>query len=442
MNSAKLKVLYEKLPESIKVSFSPIIRRGMIKNKVFMEQYEELMKADALSEKERQEMQFAKLKELCIYVYENTTYYKKIFDEAGFDPYVFSSFEEFTDKVPILEKADVLENYDGINAAAITGDYPASTGGSSGTRLVVNNSKECFYKENAFLCHHYLKIGYDYQSSKVAYFGGMGDTLISASPLYNMMRYNSKLINAKTVGQVVKSLNSYRPQYIQGLPSAIYYFCRLLNEGNYVLKFQLKGVIFASENIYSEQRIFVESILGCRALAHYGHTERVVFGEEVLGDDPVPKYRFNHLYGYTEIDPVDNCIIGTGFINRKMPLLRYKTDDIAKLSEGYDGCYEIEGHRTAAMVGKNGERTSSASFAHMDSTFDYIDQFQFEQYKPGYIIVYIVPKKSLSDNELEKIKRIFEDKFMHNMEVELRVVKEVMLTTRGKFALLIQHMKD
>ena len=442
MNSAKLKVLYEKLPGGIKVSFSPIIRRGMIKNKIFREQYEELMKADALSEEERQKMQFAKLKELCIYVYENTTYYKNIFDEAGFNPYGFSSFVEFTDKVPILEKVDVLENYDGINVASITGDYPASTGGSSGTRLVVNNSKECFYKENAFLCHHYLKIGYDYQSSKVAYFGGMGDTLTSASPLYNMMRYNSKLVNTKTVGQVVKSLNSFRPQYIQGLPSAIYYFCRLLSEGNHVLKFQLKGVIFASENIYSEQRIFVESILGCRTLAHYGHTERVVFGEEILGDNSVPKYHFNPLYGYTEIDPVDNCIIGTGFINRKMPLLRYKTDDMVNLSEGNNGCYEIEGHRTAAMVGRNGECVSSASFAHMDSTFDYIDKFQFEQYKPGYIIVYIVPKKSLSDSELEKIKRIFEDKFMHNMEVELRVVKEVMLTARGKFALLIQHMKD
>ncbi len=78
----------------------------------------------------------------------------------------------------------------------------------------------------------------------------------------------------------------------------------------------------------------------------------------------------------------------------------------------------------------------------MDSTFDYIDKFQFEQYKPGYITVYIVPKKSLSKSELQRIKKIFEDKFMHNMEVELQIVKEVKLTARGKFALLIQHMKD
>lgn len=151
MNTAKLKVLYEKLPEGIKVIFSPIIRHGMTGNKVFMEQYEELVTADSLSEEERQNMQFSKLKELCIFAYENTLYYKNIFDKVGFDPYEFSSFEEFTNKVPVLEKADVLKNYDEINCSSITGDYPASTGGSSGTRLVVNNSKECFYKENAFL---------------------------------------------------------------------------------------------------------------------------------------------------------------------------------------------------------------------------------------------------------------------------------------------------
>lgn len=441
MNTAKLKVLYEKLPEGIKVLFSPIIRRGMTGNKIFVEQYQELLKADSMSDEEKQDIRMSKLREMCIFAYENSVYYKSIFDKTCFNPYTFSSLEEFSEKVPILEKRDVLENYDSINVSSISGDYPASTGGSSGTRLVVNNSKECFYKENAFLCHHYLKIGYNYKTDKVAYFGGMGETLISASPLYNMMRYNSKLINAATVGQVIKSINSYRPQYIQGLPSAIYYFCRLFDEGNYKLKFHLKGIIFASENIYPEQRIYVEKILGCRALSHYGHTERVVFGEETLGEDSTPRYRFNPLYGYTEIDPTDNCIIGTGFINRKMPLIRYKTDDTAILV-GDTGEYVIEGHRTAAMIGRNGERTSSASFAHMDSTFDYIDKFQFEQYKAGFVTVYIVPKKSLSEDELDKIKKIFENKFMHNMEVELRVVKEVKLTARGKFALLIQHMKD
>lgn len=283
--------------------------------------------------------------------------------------------------------------------------------------------------------------GYDLKKSKVAYFGGLGKSLVSASPLYNMMRYNSKLINADTFSQVVDSLNKYKPEFIQGLPSSIYFFCRLLQEKGVSLARPIKGVILASENIYPHQRNFIEQTLKCRALSHYGHTERVVFAEEILSNDMRPRYCFNKLYGYTEIDSGnDGCIIGTGFINRKMPLLRYKTDDSAKLIS--NGLFYIEGHRTAAMVGKNGERISAASFAHMDTIFDTIDKFQLVQDTPGKIKVCIVPKGCLTDKERRMIRRSLDEKFMGKMQVELCETDHVQLTERGKYALLIQRIPN
>lgn len=441
MNTRFLKELYEKLPESVKMLSAPIIRNGMIKNKMFLEQHSELIRADEMSDSEVTALQFDKLKKTCIFAYENTQYYHKLFDQVGFDCFKFDSFSEFSHKVPVLTKDEVLAYYDEINVQSIHGDYPASTGGSSGKRLVINNAQECFYRENAFLCHHYLKFGdYDFRKSKVAYFGGLGSTIISASPLYNMMRYNSKLINRGTVAQVIKSLNSFKPDYIQGLPSAIYFFCKLLDESKDKLAFKVKGVIFASENIYSNQRRYIERVLGCRSLAHYGHTERVVFAEEHFSDDEKPQYSFNKLYGYTEIDAKDGTIIGTGFINPKMPLIRYQTDDCAE--ELGNGLYHIEGHRTAAMVGKNGERISAASFAHMDEIFDIIEKFQFVQDEPGVIRIDLIPKSQLTDSDITEIRKSLDKKFMGNMSVKINVVDEIKLTTRGKYALLIQNIKD
>lgn len=441
MNSKFLKELYEKLPESVKMIAAPIIRNGMIKNKVFLEQHSELLRADEMSDSEVTALQFEKLKNVCIFAYENTKYYHRLFDKVDFDCYKFTSFSEFSDKVPILTKDEVLAHYDEINVQSIHGDYPASTGGSSGKRLVINNAKECFYRENAFMCHHYMKFGdYDFRKSKVAYFGGLGSTIISASPLYNMMRYNSKLINRSTVTEVIRSLNGFKPDYIQGLPSAIYFFCRLLDESKDKLAFKVKGVIFASENIYSNQRRYIEKVLGCRSLAHYGHTERVVIAEEHFSEDEKPQYCFNKLYGYTEIDAKDGTIIGTGFINPKMPLIRYQTDDCAE--ELGNGLYHIEGHRTAAMVGKNGERISAASFAHMDEIFDIIEKFQFVQDEPGVIRIDLIPKSQLTDSDITEIRKSLDKKFMGNMSVKINVVDEIKLTTRGKYALLIQNIKD
>ena len=445
MNSGMLKTLYEKVPESFKLVFSPFIRRGLVGNSIFLDQYHELESAEKMTAEELKSLQFKKLKDLCIFVYENTKYYRDLFTKVGFDPYAFQSIEEFTEKIPVLTKDIVLEHYNDINAPSITGDYPASTGGSTGKRLVVNNSKECFYRENAFACHHYKKIGYDYKKSKVAYVGGLGKTLVSASPLYNMMRYNSKLINADTISDVIKSLNKFKPNYIQGLPSAIYFLSRLIRESKDKLTFSLDGVIFASENIYPEQRKYVEETFGCRALAHYGQTERVNFAEEIIGSSGVPEYWFNPLYGLTEIDATDgNSIIGTGFINKKMPLLRYRNDDVAELVQSNEkgNLYRIEGHRTAAMIGKNGERISPASFAHMESLLDLAEKFQFVQDIPGEITVNLIPKRVLTDAELVNIREEFERMFMGKMAVTVHTVKKVELTSRGKFALLIQHIKD
>ncbi len=436
-----LKIIYEKLPETVKVVFAPIIRRSMIRNKVFVDQYAELIRADNLGNSELSALQFEKLKEICVFAYENTRYYRDLFDNNGFDCYKFSSFSEFKQKVPILTKDTLLDNYDDINAQSIHDFYPASTGGSTGKRVVINNAPDCFYRENAFLCHHYLKFGdYNYKRSKVAYFGGLGSSLISASPLYNMMRYNSKLINRDTVGKVIKSLNKFRPDFIQGLPSAIYFFCKLLNQNSDKLEFRLKGVIFASENIYENQRRFIENILHCKSLAHYGHTERVVFAEENTDAVGRPQYKFNKLYGYTEIDSNDGTIIGTGFINPRMPLIRYKTDDYAERLD--NGLYHIEGHRTAAMVGKNGEHISAASFAHMDEVFDCMERFQFVQNEPGVVDLNIIPKQDLNQNIMKRIQKSLDSKFMGNMTVEIHVVDEIQLSARGKYALLIQNIKE
>lgn len=436
-----LKEVYEKLPETVKVTFAPMIRRGMIGNKTFLDQYAELIHADTMSEDELKALQLRKLRDTCIWAYENTKYYHDLFVEAGFDCYGLNSFEEFEQKVPILTKDMVLSHYDEINASSIHDAYPASTGGSTGKRLVINNAQSCFYRENAFLCHHYLKFGnYDYRKSKVAYFGGMGSSMITASPLYNMMRYNSKLINSETVTQVIQSINKFKPDYIQGLPSAVYFFCKLLNQSKEKIEYSLKGIIFASENIYPHQRSYIEETLGCKSLAHYGHTERVVFAEEIFSEDEKPQYKFNRLYGYTEIDPHDGVIIGTGFINPKMPLIRYQTDDYVERLE--NGLYHIEGHRTAAMVGKNGEHISAASFAHMDKVFDNIEKFQFVQNEPGQVILNIIPKKPLSDATMKEIAKSLDKKFMGNMNVMIRTVDQIQLTDRGKYALLIQNISE
>jgi phenylacetate-CoA ligase len=442
MNAKILKNIYNNyFPECMKKCFGGIIRKRLIGNQTFLITYNELVESESWTEEQLKAKQFDLLKQTCISAYENIPFYKKEFDAAGFDPNKFESLEEFSAKVPMIDKEIVLQNMDHMQNPNITDDYPATTGGSSGTRLQVNNAWSTFYKENAFQFHFWSLFGYDFKKHKILLLAGEeSESLTSLSPLYNMIRVSGRHLNPENMEIAVNFVNKHKPDFIVGLPSATYYFCKQLVGGGYKLIKPIQHVFFRSENISPKQRKFIEETLGCKCNAFYGSTERIAWGEEIDTIDGIPVYRFNKLYGYTETGGEDGIsLISTGFINPKMPLIRYKTDDIAvKVSEDR---YKVEGHRTACLIGKNDESFSVEYFCHLEETFDLVDKYQLDQYKKGELIVNIVPRKPLSNKEIDNIKQLFEKMSAGCLDVTIKIVDHVELTSRGKFKLLLHSIE-
>ena len=57
-----------------------------------------------------EELQLERLRETLVNCYENIDFYKKSFDEAGFDPHTVESFEDLQ-KAPFTTKQDLRDNY-------------------------------------------------------------------------------------------------------------------------------------------------------------------------------------------------------------------------------------------------------------------------------------------------------------------------------------------
>ena len=297
MNAKFVKNVYNNfLPEWIKDLIGGFIRKKLIGNKTFLSTYHELVEAEQWPVDKLNSKQFDLLKQTCISAYENIPFYKKEFDEADFNPYEFTSFEEFTAKVPFITKDDVLKNFDFMQNPNITDDYPATTGGSAGTRLQVNNAWSTFYKENAFHFHYMSLHGYDFKKHKVLLLAGEeSESLTSTSPLYNMIRVSGRHLNPENMEEAVRFVNKFRPDFIIGLPSATYYFCKQLKSGGFTLANPIMHVFFRSENINPQQRKYIEDTLNCKCHAYYGSTERIAWGEEMEDKDGTPWYRFNKL---------------------------------------------------------------------------------------------------------------------------------------------------
>lgn len=441
MKAKFAKDLYNRLPEGIKSIAGTFIRRKLINNTIFIKQYNELVQSESATEDEMSRKQFELLKNTCIHAYEHTLYYKELFKRVGFDPYNFT-INEFTEKIPTITKDEVIANFDLINSDDINDYYPATTGGSSGTRLQINNAWETFYKENAFHYHYMSRYGYDYKKHKILLLAGEeSEELCSSSPLHNMIRVSGRHLNQDNFPEAIKYINKFRPDFIIALPSAVYQFCKYLVLSNEKLYCTISHVFFRSENINPKQREFIEETLGCKAVAYYGATERVAWGEEYENIGGIPVYTFNPYYGYVEIDSNDGIsLVSTGFNNPKMPLIRYKTDDI--ITKVGENKFTVEGHRTAVMIGKNDESISVEYFCHLEETFDKIEKYQFEQYKKGEAIVNIIPRRELLENEIAEIEKLFDKMAAERIKFKAHIVDHVNLTTRGKFKLLYRSIDN
>ncbi len=433
MGIALLKKLNTKMPDGLKTALGPLIRGKLIYNSTFRHQYSALVKADTYSYEEQGNNQLAALKETLVHAYEHTAFYCSAFDKAGFNPHKFSSFEEMK-HIPVITKADVIANYDAMQADDINDFYHATTGGSTGVPLKVSLERESIYRERAFIYHYWSKAGYDYRTSKLATFRGtdFNGKLFKANPLYNEIQFNPCRINAGTIQLYYDKIMSFGADFLHGFPGAIYSFCKFANRVGLEIKDKFKGAFFISENVYDFQREYIEQSLGCKTYAFYGHTERAVFAEFNGGG-----YSFNKAYGYVELsEQSEGFIICTGFINHKMPLIRYQVDDYA---ERYFDRYKIEGHREGGLIGKNGENISSAMLEVHSPVLERMAKYQFIQKEQGKVTVLTVPVDKFTEQEVEEIRMVYQNKFGEGIDVEVKPAKDVQYTSRGKYKLIVRE---
>ena len=439
MRGKLLKSLNESTPDSIKKVFSKIIRGKVINNKTFKTTLNEIKEFDSLDKVSQNKKHIDKLRKTLIYAYENTTYYKHVFDEINLNPYNFNDINDMK-KIPVIDKNFVLENFDEIISKEDIDHYVAYTGGSTGKPLKILLDTDSIYKEKAYVYNYWSKYGYDYKKSKMITLRGLEfkGKIYKYNPIDNQIILNPFMLNDSTIDEYINIINKFKPEFIHGYASAIYNLCRIIDKKNIKINVKLKGICFVSENVDLHEKQYIENILGCKSNIFYGHSERAVFGE--LFND---SYEFNKLYTHVELIPTEEediyRIAVTGLINKKMILINYMPDDIVQLKNGK---LMIYGHwDKELLIGKNNERISMASINFHNKVFDKIKMYQFEQFRIGTVNLNIVEDMELTEDDKNQIINIINNKLKNILDVQIKIVKEIPLTKRGKYNKIVQHLK-
>lgn len=133
--------VYNNLPiwgQNIACSIEGSRLKNLRWGRYFRERLEFYRESDTWSEDRILEYQNEKLRELIIHAYETVSFYRKKFDEYGFNPYKFRYSDELK-KLPVLTKDVVQDNFNDFisNAELDSKTHIHRTGGTTGKSLLI-----------------------------------------------------------------------------------------------------------------------------------------------------------------------------------------------------------------------------------------------------------------------------------------------------------------
>ena len=386
------------------------------------------------------------------YAYFNVPYYKELFDKNNIS-YKINSFEEF-EKIPYLTKDIIRNNLDKLKSKEKIKNIKITTGGTTGMPMEFYLDKKVAINELAFVDYYWNKFSIKYKNtSRIAIFRGnipsknkkfekIGNRLILSS--FKLLKNNTE--------EYLKVLEEFNPDYLHIYPSSLSLVTESIFENHIKINLQnLKGIYSSSETLNDFQREIIEKVFKVKICDLYGHSERAVIAFDNIKNE---NYTLDLLYGYTELINENNKniisesqkegeIVATGFWNKSMPFIRYKTGDNAISSGKYDSLKKISGRKSEYFIDKN---FNKIIFLWADEPFwnckEKIDAYQYVQNEVGKCQLKIVKSKKflLTENDEKEIKTELK-RLYPNIEFYISYVENIERTKRGKYKYLIQEIK-
>lgn len=341
--------------------------------------------------------------------------------------------------------------------------WECTTGGTAGNQLRFYLDDTSPAAEMAFIHRLWARVGYTPRCRRATFrgatFSSLGEGVYwKPNPIHQELLFSPFHMGEKTLGAYVAELLKFRPEYLHGYPSAIQLLADYVLRQNVSLEgIRLKAVLLASEGPIPGQREVLERAFRCRVFSWYGHSERVILGGEC---ETTTVYHQFPDYGVLEIvDEAGNVleedgargeIVGTGLLNHSLPLIRYRTEDRAtkrhhrcSCARNFDRFDQVEGRWLQEyVVGRNGARISPSALNLHGTMLDNVLRYQYYQKEPGVMEVRLVVTATFSDRDAELLSKAFSDRVGTELEVRLKVVPEIPLTSRGKLPRLIQDISS
>lgn len=383
---------------------------------------------------------------------EHVPYYRDLFKSLRFDPNKFTSFKDLL-QLPLLEKDSVRKNPEQFIAdhKQTLHGYWKNTSGSTGTPLKLFLDRTCHINKYAATLRAYQWAGYS--PGKKAFLLVEPDGLkkdFGYRLLSNSIYFDSRTVNRENVGKFYKLLKWFNPGYYIGYGKAFLHFYRHLAELNLQIP-SPKSIVHYGENLQKNDRQKLEAYFHTKVFNFYSHREDVVMAADT---EPGEKFLMEDFF-YPEIindqgqiiDEGEGELIGTGFYNYAMPLIRYRTGDLLKIKKfSEDNMHkfaqveEIQGRVNDKVITPSGREFYFLG----DPLFNVpgIISAQFIQDNINSLQINLLTDIDFKMETIEQLKRKFGDYIGEDMNFDVQLVDKFEERGGGKRPVIISRINE
>lgn len=415
----------------------------------FEKKLEQYKRTGRYSLEQVRQYQDKKLRKLVIHAYETVPYYKKEFDECGFNPYDFKHADELS-KLPVITKETLKENpAQFISSAKLDSKtFIHLTGGTTGKSLQYYTTFHEQEEQWAVWWRYRNNLGI----TRDDWCGEFGSKLVVPTnwrkPPFWRLDYAEKRLffspyhlNEYTVRDYAEGLMKVRWMhgYTSKLADMAY---RLLQAG---IKIPMDYVTIGAENMYDSQRKLLEEAFGTKVYQHYGLTE----GAANFSQDRDGIIRIDEDFCYVEF--IDNgkshSIIGTPLHYYRMPLIRYNTGDYAELSKEQDGKFRIveslHGRDSEYVTTNQNTKITAVEFdEEIFAKVGHMAEAQVVQKSKDGLEIRVIRLDGYSQTDEDVLLRRLREVVGESMHYRISYPKRLERADNGKFKLIISGGGD
>lgn len=413
--------------------------------------WRELERSQYLAEEVLLERQWRRLKDILAFAYAHNRFYRQRFDRAGFHPGDIKTPADIRG-IPELTKQEIRAYMPDM----ITDGYHMETllhfktGGSTGRALDIYLTEECSEQRNACARRHDRWTGWE-PGEPIGLV--WGNPVVPTTVKARLRKWLlNPLIYLDTMQVTDFSVQRFAQQWQKTHPTLLYGHAHsLFVLAEYVRRLGIdsirpRGILSTSMMLMPHERRTIEAVFGIPVTDRYGCEEVGLIGSECEHHRGM-HLNIEHLYiefikpdGSTARPGETGAIVVTDLMNRAMPFIRYRVEDMGVPSGERCACgrglplmERVVGRTADFLIRRDGARVAGVSLIENTLTkIPGIDQMQIVQEALDHIVVHVVPGAGFCTATAEVLSGYFRRLF-EGARIDVVMMSTIAPESSGKY---------